>query len=237
MGTTERLSKETVVGRALALADALGPDALTIRRLAQDLGVTPMALYWHFRSKEELLLALGDRLWGEIDTDIDPDAAWTDQMRGLLESLVAMLRAHPSAPDLLLSAEKMNGDAVLRATETALDVARRAGFSLEEASELARSALWAGLTLVLSDPGFKPGVTPEERAEAQRQRRIRLAMLPPDRFPRLVECAVPMTGHDDPEFHFRFGMDLFIAGVTALAAQRESGEPAGSAGAADPAAG
>ena len=44
-----------MVDRGLALADANGLDELTIRRLAQDLGVTPMALYWHFRSKEELL--------------------------------------------------------------------------------------------------------------------------------------------------------------------------------------
>ena len=76
-----RLSKATVVERALALADADGLDALTIRRLAQELGVTPMALYWHFRSKEELLAGLGDQIWGEIDTDVDPDAPWPAQLR------------------------------------------------------------------------------------------------------------------------------------------------------------
>src|SRR5215467_7003154 len=48
-----RLSRSAVVDRALALADREGLDALTIRRLATELGVTPMALYWHFRSKEE----------------------------------------------------------------------------------------------------------------------------------------------------------------------------------------
>src|SRR5690349_18471231 len=50
--TKERLSRETVTERALALADAEGIDAVTIRRLATDLGVTPMALYWHFQDKE-----------------------------------------------------------------------------------------------------------------------------------------------------------------------------------------
>ena len=53
-----RLTKQAVVQRALALADADGLDALTIRRLATELGVTPMALYWHFRNKEELLAGL-----------------------------------------------------------------------------------------------------------------------------------------------------------------------------------
>ena len=78
-----RLSKATVVQRALALADAGGLDALTIRRLAQELGVTPMALYWHFRSKEELLAGLGDQIWTEVSTDIDPDAPWHAQLRAI----------------------------------------------------------------------------------------------------------------------------------------------------------
>jgi AcrR family transcriptional regulator len=50
-----KLSRAAVVDRALWLADAEGVEALTIRRLAQELGVTPMALYWHFRNKEELI--------------------------------------------------------------------------------------------------------------------------------------------------------------------------------------
>ena len=54
-GDKPRLSKRTVTENALKLADADGLDALTIRKLAQHLGVTPMALYWHFRSKEDLL--------------------------------------------------------------------------------------------------------------------------------------------------------------------------------------
>src|SRR5215467_14655895 len=101
-----RLSKQAVTERALALADASGPDGLTIRRLAQDLGVTPMALYWHFRSKEELIAGVTDRIWRELRTDVDPAAPWPAQLRGLLESLIDVLRAHPSASQLLLEGEK-----------------------------------------------------------------------------------------------------------------------------------
>ena len=224
-----RLSKAAVVERALALADELGLEALTIRRLAQELGVTPMALYWHFRSKEELLAGLGDRVWAEIDVDIDPAADWPAQLRGLLESLVQMLRAHPSASQLLLAGEKMHGEASIMATETALAVLRRAGFGPEQASEIARGALWTGLTLVMSEPGFDPAGTPEERTELMRQSRIRLAMLPPDRFPCVVEAAGPLTACDDPDFHYQFGIDLFIAGVVAVSASpRSPGASAGS---------
>lgn len=211
-----RLSKAAVVERALALADALGLDALTIRKLAQELGVTPMALYWHFRSKEELLAALGDRVWTEIGIDLDPAADWTDQLRSLLESLVTMLRAHPCASQLLLAGEKLHGEASLQAAEVALDVLQRGGFGPRHASALTRGALWTGLMLVMSEPGYDPSLSEQERTELQRQSQIRLAMLPPDRFPRVVAAAVPMTACDDPEFHYQLGIDLFIAGVVAM---------------------
>jgi TetR/AcrR family transcriptional regulator, tetracycline repressor protein len=213
-----KLSKAAVVDRALALGDAVGLEALTIRRLATELGVTPMALYWHFRSKDELLAALGDRVWTEIDIDVDPDADWPAQLRGLLESLVQMLRAHPCASALLLSGEKMRGEASLVVTEKALAALAGGGFDPVQACEVARNALWTALSLVMSEPGYQSGSVAEpERAEHQRQSQVRLAMLPPDRFPRLVAAARPMTTCDNPEYHYRFGIDLFIAGVQALA--------------------
>ncbi|MGE5136147.1 MAG: TetR family transcriptional regulator [Gemmatimonadota bacterium] len=214
-----RLSKQTVVERALALADSGGLDALTIRRLAQDLGVTPMALYWHFRSKEELIAGLADRIWGEIATDVDPAQPWPAQLRGLLESLIAVLRAHPAASQLLIAGEKQS-PAGRDVTETALAVLRSGGFDAQHASEIARSGLWTGLTLVMSEPGFDPGLTEQERAELQRRRLVELASLPRERYPCLVESAAWLTACDDPEFHYRFGVDLFIAGVEAMATRQ-----------------
>src|SRR6516162_9598873 len=85
-GERTRLTRDAVVDRALELADSQGLDALTIRKLATELGVTPMALYWHFRSKDELLGGLVERVWSQIDADIDPAAAWPDQLRHLLDS-------------------------------------------------------------------------------------------------------------------------------------------------------
>jgi TetR/AcrR family transcriptional regulator, tetracycline repressor protein len=213
-----RLSKQVVVERALALGDAEGLEALTIRRLATELGVTPMALYWHFRNKEELLAALGDQVWNELDTDVDAAAPWHRQLRGLLESLLHVLRMHPCASQLILEGEKQS-NAALVASETALAVLRRGGFDPDHAAEIARNALWTGLMLVMSDPAVKPALSDAERVEEQRKARVRLALLPPDRYPCLVEAAVPMTG-GDPELHYSFGVDLFIAGVQALAPGR-----------------
>ena len=65
-GARERLSREMIVRGALALADAEGLEAVTIRRLAQEHGVTPMALYRHFREKEDLIDAVVDRLLRDV---------------------------------------------------------------------------------------------------------------------------------------------------------------------------
>jgi TetR/AcrR family transcriptional regulator, tetracycline repressor protein len=220
MADTERprLSRSAVVDRALRLADAEGVEALTIRRLAQELSVTPMALYWHFRNKEELINGLADQVWNEIKSDIDPDAHWSDQMRYLLESLVEVLRAHSSASAVLIGSDKLP-KSHWEVTEVALEVLRGgAGFDPEHASAIARSALWTGLTLVMSEPGYDPSLSEEERAELQRRKYVELASLPPGRYPRLVEAAMPLTRYDkDAEFHYRFGIDLFIAGVKAMA--------------------
>ncbi|HEY7432427.1 MAG TPA: TetR family transcriptional regulator [Streptosporangiaceae bacterium] len=205
-----------MVDRALALADESGLESLTIRRLATELGVTPMALYWHFRSKEELTDALADRIWGEISADVDRAAPWPRQLRGLLESLVAVLRAHPSAAQLLIGSEKQV-PAAREVTEVTLSVLQQAGFDARYSAEVARSALWTGLTLVMNEPGFEPGLTEDERAELQRRKMVELASLPPDRYPCLVASATWLTACDDPEFHYRFGVDLFIAGVESMA--------------------
>jgi TetR/AcrR family transcriptional regulator, tetracycline repressor protein len=211
-----RLSRSAVVDRALAIADSEGLDALTIRRLAQDLGVTPMALYWHFRSKDELIAGVSDRLWGEIRSDVDPAAGWLEQLRGMFESLIGVLRAHPSASQLLASSEKL-GPSHWEVTEATLRILRHAGFDAWHASAIARNALWTALMLAMSEPGIGYGGTEQERAGNQWRKQVELASLPPERYPFLVEAAVPMTACDDPDSHYRFGVDLFLAGVEALA--------------------
>lgn len=214
-----RLTRAAVAGKALALADQSGLDALTIRKLATELGVTPMALYWHFRGKVELLSGMTERLWAEVDLTVDRTQPWTDQIRVLFESLLSVLRAHPAAPGLL--AHFREPDAALSATELTLDILRTAGFSPQDASLATRSALWAAITLVMSEPGVET-LDAAERTELQRRKQVIFASQLPAKFPRLVECAVPMTACDNPEEHYRFGTDLFIGGLAAIAAARAS---------------
>jgi len=221
-GERTRLTRAAVVDRALALADAAGLDALTIRKLATELGVTPMALYWHFRGKDELLEGLGDRLWSEVDLSLDRSAPWTDQLRALFTSLLTVLRTHPAAPALLARSNIVNSEAGLGALEVALELLRTAGFSPADASAVARSTLWTALTLVMSEPGIEM-LDGAERTELQRKKAVTMATLSPAKYPRVVECAIPMTACDDPEEHYEFGIDVFIDGVAAIAAKRAAG--------------
>lgn len=219
-GDRARLTKAAVAERALALADSGGPEALTIRKLAADLGVTPMAIYWHFRSKDELLAGVADRIWSEIDLAVDWSAPWMGQLEGLFKSLIAVLRAHPAGPQLMLRSEKLHSEAAMMTTETGLEVLRRAGFGPQDASAIARIALWTAITLVLGEPGNELPADPEARAQAERKHLIELQTLPQAKFPRLVECALPMTACDDPEQHYELGVEMFLGSVAAIAATR-----------------
>jgi TetR/AcrR family transcriptional regulator, tetracycline repressor protein len=217
-GERTRLTREAVVDRALVLADKSGLGALTIRKLATELGVTPMALYWHFHGKDELLDGLADQVWSEIDVTVNPSAPWTEQLRGMLNSLVAVLRAHSSAAQLLIRSErrpdKLNSASQLNAIEAALGVLLSAGFSPQDASAIARMTLWTGITLAMSEPGTE-ALDEDERVETQRKKLVSLATLPLAKYPHLVECAGPITACDDPQEHYRFGVEMFIAGAAA----------------------
>jgi hypothetical protein len=80
--------------------------------------------------------------------------------------------------------------------------------------------------LAMSEPCFEPGMTETRQAEHQRQTRVRLSLLPPDRFPLVVAAAGPLTAHH-PDFHDRVGIDMFIAGVQALSQRVASGDAPG----------
>src|SRR3954469_21033636 len=100
--TTARasLTRDRVVDRALAVADAEGIEAVTIRRLATELGVTPMALYWHFKTKDDLLAGAADRL---LDDVVVPEPAddWAADLRAVLVALVTAMRPDPQVAGLV----------------------------------------------------------------------------------------------------------------------------------------
>src|SRR5262245_28768136 len=98
----EPLSRERILAAAVALADQGGVDSLSMRRLAQELGVVPMALYKHVANKDEMLDGMVDVVVGEIDAPIE-GADWKTTMRERILSARRMLLRHPWATSVLES--------------------------------------------------------------------------------------------------------------------------------------
>jgi AcrR family transcriptional regulator len=123
------LSRERVLLGAVAVADAGGIAGLTIRSLAQQLGVKPMAVYHYVANKSEILDGIVDVVFAEIDRPLR-DGNWQNEIRQGAASARAALRRHPWALGLLES-RKTPGPATLRHHDTMIGTLRAAGFSVE----------------------------------------------------------------------------------------------------------
>jgi TetR/AcrR family transcriptional regulator, tetracycline repressor protein len=214
---TDRLSRATVAEHALKLADTEGVDAVTIRRLAQDLGVTPMALYWHFKNKDELLLGIADHVLAGVTPTRDPGDPWLRQLRAMVESLVTAMREHPSLPALLQAVDKEQAASFARATNDALELLTRGGFNLDEGYWIASYLLHGSIGLVAAQPGCPTVMTPHQAAEWRRQKRLNLEKLPADEYPMVVAFARTLDREPDVDRYYRFGIDLLMAAVEAKA--------------------
>lgn len=212
-----RLQREVVVERAMAMADSEGLEAVTIRRLAQDLGVTPMALYWHFADKDALLAAVSEELWRDtaarLDRPADPAGPGEDpwrELRSITAAVVDALRAHPGcatlAPLGVLSCE-----AGLDLTERALELFEEAGIAPRDAPEMAHLLLSTAITLVATRPGG--GVCLPDHEAKMRAKKVALASLPPDRYPRIAATADSFVDCDDLDAYFERGVDFVLGGV------------------------
>ena len=128
---TERapLSRERVLRGAMAVADAGGIRSLTIRSLAQELGVKPMSVYHYVANKEEIIDGIVDLVFGEIDLP-SPDEDWRTEMHRRAASARHVLRRHPWAIPLLQS-RTAPGPATLRHLDAVIGCLRGAGFSVE----------------------------------------------------------------------------------------------------------
>ena len=123
------LSRERVMLGALEVADRGGIGSLTIRSLARELGVKPMAVYYHVANKEQILDGIVDLVFSEIELP-SPGGDWRAEMRARAISARAVLKDHPWAIGLLQS-RIIPGPAALRHHDAVIGTLRAGGFSVQ----------------------------------------------------------------------------------------------------------
>ena len=96
------LSKAAILSIALLLADEHGLEGVTMRRIAEEAGLTPMSLYRHVRTKEEILDGLSDRVWELLAYEADPELAWRELLFESFRHVHRTLLDHPGLIDIML---------------------------------------------------------------------------------------------------------------------------------------
>jgi len=209
-----RLNRDRVLRAAVAMADQAGIEALSMRKLAEELGVVPMALYKHVANKDELLDGMIDIVVSEIDPPAG-DAGWKAAIRARILSARQALRRHPWAPAAIES-RKDPSPAMLAYIDSMIGMFRDGGFSID----LTHHALHAlGSRLY----GFTPEVFDDSQGLDPQALEMVVARMK-GRYPHAAELAQAVY-HDeasvvgggcDDQFEFEFALDLLLDGLDRL---------------------
>jgi AcrR family transcriptional regulator len=213
------LSRERILHTAVALADEGGVESLSMRRIAQELGVVPMALYKHVANKDEMLDGMVDVVVGEIDPPLD-GADWKTTMRERALSARRALLRHPWASQVIESRTAPT-PTVIEYMDSMIGVLRAGGFSIDLTHHAmhAMGSRLLGFTQELFDD--TPGYPPEIQAIAAQQMA--------ERFPNISEMVAAISHDDasvvgsgcDDQFEFEFALDLMLDGIERLRAREE----------------
>jgi AcrR family transcriptional regulator len=204
------LTKDRVLRAGVELADREGIDAVSMRRLGQELGVEAMALYRHVRDKDALLDGMIETVVGEIARPA-PSPDWRASMRALaLASRDVMLR-HRWAPALLVSRPEI-GPVTLGLVDAELGILAAGGFSIDQAHH-ALHVLGSRVFGFTQDPFNDAAQTEQDAAQSASFAR---AIAPT--YPHVAELALAAShggalGGCDDDFEFAFSLDLILDGL------------------------
>ena len=204
-----RLTRERVLLAAIALADRGGVEALTMRKLGQELGVEAMSLYNHVANKDDLLDGIVDHLFAEIGMP-PQGVGWKEAMRQRALAARDVLTRHPWAIRLMESRSRP-GPATLRHHNAVIGCLREAGGSIAMVAH-AYSALDSYIYGFAMQQASLPFEGSDEAAEIAEHF---LQQFPTDDYPHLVALTVQhvlQPGYNYAD-EFAFGLDLILDGL------------------------
>ena len=208
------LSRDRVLRAAVARADKAGIESLSMRRLAEELGVVPMALYKHVANKEELLDGMIDVVVGEIDPPV-AGAGWKSAVRQRILSARRALLRHPWASQVMESKQNPT-PLVLAYMDTMIGLFRAGGFSVNLTHHVMHTI--GSRVLGFSQELFNDSSTVDPEVAAAMMRELG------PKFPNVLaiataasheEASVVGPGCDD-QYEFEFALDLLLDGFERL---------------------
>lgn len=208
-----KVTREDIAREALAMLDEEGLDALSMRRLAERLGIGTMTLYGYFRSKDDLLDAAVGAAAADFELD-PPEGGVRERLRAYVHAVQTVLERHPSLPRLRTRQPIVQASA-FRMTERGIGVLLDAGFGPEEAARIFRVLFVYKFGSALFGPVDLP---PEEH----RRVRAALALLPEDEFPNVTRAADGIAASVGGPEQFDFGLELILDAVEARAARHSA---------------
>jgi TetR/AcrR family transcriptional regulator, tetracycline repressor protein len=217
------LTRAGIVRRALKIGETEGLEAVSLRRLASELGVTPMALYRHVRDKQDLINAMAELAMEGLDLTVGFRASmsWTDRVRRALLNFRDQMEERPLALQLQIAYGGDNISAFWRPIEDVLGILLSAGFKPRDAAKLIRivSNLFAGYLLLVRPA--RPNAHPHVNIDRELLRkRFELALLSLDRdqFPNTAATARGLADvwGSDPDRWWPDTVDLLVFGLEAI---------------------
>ena len=213
---TTTLDRERVLVGAVELADDIGVEPLTIRRLADHLGSKPMTLYTHVRNKDDILDGMVDAVFGEIDHP-PADLPWRPALRHRCVSARRVLRRHPWAVPLMES-RTTPGMQTLRHHDAVLGCLLGGGLPMPVVAH-AYAVVDAYVYGFAVQEASLPGGAEGEEWDATTQDLA--AQLPADELPHLAAFTADHVLQPGYDFRssFEVGLDLVLDGIERLAAE------------------
>jgi AcrR family transcriptional regulator len=218
-GRPRSLDRAQVVEAALRVLDAERLDAVTIRRVAEELGTSGAALYTYVRDKEELVDLLLDRVLGEFDLGVvDPAQPWQEQLRAFVREGRRVFAAHADVARAALGTVP-RGENSLRVANAMIGIMLE-GEVPDAVAAFAVDQLSLYITAVAYEETLMPvfGDDAPDVLQFVQELRTYFESLPVDRFPHIVALAGPLTAFEpERDDRFEFGLDVLISGIEAKA--------------------
>jgi len=221
------LSRAEIVSTAIAVADAEGPDAISMRRIARELGAGAMSLYWHVGSKEELLDLMLESIEAEIEVP-EPSGDWRADLGAFAHRTRAAMSPHPWAMEFIGSRppsgpnDARNLERLLGVLDGLLDGPADARLAMNIFGAVATYVMGAVMREVQEvrfqrDQERAAAALTEEELRAERER-YRKWFEASGRYPRIVRLMELDVDPDDPatrDERFQFGLDCVLDGIAA----------------------